>query len=138
MELRVDKEMKIKDIQKAFSNQYPFLKIEFFKKPHARNKLSPRTEMLNANIPVRDFAKFHYASRINIDGMRTIGEVEKDFWEMFSMSAQIFRKSGNLWIETSLTDGWPLDKQNREGEYFNEHSREFLRKKLDDEPADSE
>ena len=138
MELRVEKEMKIRDIQKAFSNQYPFLKIEFFKKPHAKNKLSPRAEMLSSNEPLRDFAKFRHSSQINIDGVRTIAQVEEDFWEMFGMSAQIFRKSGNIWIETSLTDGWPLEKQNREGEYFNSHIGESLDKKIDDERMDSD
>ncbi|MNF16790.1 hypothetical protein D3C80_2199700 [compost metagenome] len=41
--------------------------------------------------------------------------VEKDFWEKLGLSAQIFRKSGNLWIETSLTDDWTLARQNDEG-----------------------
>ncbi|MFI5151860.1 MAG: hypothetical protein ACHQET_00920 [Chitinophagales bacterium] len=138
MELRIEKEMKIKDIQKLFSKHYPYLKIEFFKKPHARNKLSPRAEMLDSNEAIQHFAKFRHPAKINIDGMRTIEQVERDFWELFGMPAQVFRKSGNTWIETSLTDGWALDKQNKEGEYFNTHIRGSLDKRMDDDGMDSD
>jgi hypothetical protein len=28
---------------------------------------------------------------------------------------QVFRKSGNVWLETSATDAWSLKQQNQEG-----------------------
>jgi len=41
--------------------------------------------------------------------------VEKDF-ESLGLFAEVFRKSGNVWIETSLTNDWTLQQQNLEGE----------------------
>ena len=45
----------------------------------------------------------------------TVSTLENELWKNFGLSAQVFRKSGNLWIETSLTDSWTLEQQNREG-----------------------
>jgi hypothetical protein len=36
-------------------------------------------------------------------------------WQEFGLCVQVFRKSGNHWIETSLTNSWTLEQQNREG-----------------------
>jgi hypothetical protein len=32
---------------------------------------------------------------------------------------KVLRRSNNLWIETSLTDSWTLEKQNTASKYFN-------------------
>jgi hypothetical protein len=29
---------------------------------------------------------------------------------------QVFRKSGKVWLETTVTDGWTLEEQNLQGE----------------------
>ena len=32
--------------------------------------------------------------------------------EKLKLSAQVFRKSGKIWLETTFTDSWTLKKQN--------------------------
>jgi hypothetical protein len=34
---------------------------------------------------------------------------------VYGLSVQVFRKSGNVWLETSATDNWTLRQQNNEG-----------------------
>ncbi len=46
---------------------------------------------------------------------QTVLEVEQFFKLHFNLNAQVFRKSGNNWLETTLTDSWTLKKQNQEG-----------------------
>jgi len=42
-------------------------------------------------------------------------DLEKMFKNRFNLSAQVFRKSGNLWLETTMTDNWTLLQQNNHG-----------------------
>lgn len=53
-----------------------------------------------------------------MSGDRTVLQLEKDIWEALGIAAQVYRRSGDLWIETSLTDDWTLNRQNKEGEAF--------------------
>ncbi len=138
MELRIDSDIKIRDIQKEFNAFYPFLKLEFFKNRHPENKPSPKAEKIDAGKSIQELTKFYESGRINIDSKRTVAEVENDFWETFGLSAQVFRKSGNIWIETSLTDNWTLDKQNKEAELLNAYHEKPLDQRLEDEQMDND
>ena len=40
---------------------------------------------------------------------------EKIFKDQFSLAVQVFRRSGNLWLETTMTDNWTLRQQNEHG-----------------------
>ena len=42
-------------------------------------------------------------------------ELEKIFKDQFGLAVQVFRKSGNLWLETTMTDNWTLQQQNNHG-----------------------
>ncbi len=119
LELGINQGMRLIDIQKEFNAYYPFLKLEFFRKPHPEKRLSPKAEKINPEERVKKISRIHDHHSINIESSRTVADVEQEFWDSFGLSAQVFRKSGNLWIETSLTDNWTLDKQNKIGESFN-------------------
>lgn len=117
-ELGIEKGMRLKDIQKGFNTAYPFLKLEFFKKPHSEKRLSPSSEKINPEEKIKKIPHHSGHHSIKIGSDRTVADLEQEFWKFFGLSAQVFRKSGNLWIETSLTDSWTLDKQNKIGESF--------------------
>ena len=44
-----------------------------------------------------------------------VSELEKQFNDKLQLSAQVFRKAGKSWLETTFTDSWSLRKQNLEG-----------------------
>ena len=48
------------------------------------------------------------------DGM-TVTDFENALMDQFGLSAQVFRRSGNLWLETTITDYWTLKQQNEHG-----------------------
>lgn len=119
MDLKIEKGNLIKDIQKEFNVAYPFLKIEFFKLPfHERKRKLQKNEKITRTEPVSKSEKFLKSGTIDIDNKRTAAELENDFWEIFGLSIKLFRKSGSLWIETTLTDNWSLEKQNEEGAFM--------------------
>ncbi len=45
----------------------------------------------------------------------TVGELEKKLQVEFGLQAQVSRKSGNCWLETTMTDNWTLKQQNDHG-----------------------
>ena len=52
---------------------------------------------------------------IEIEERMKVSELEKLFKDKFKLAVQVFRKSGNLWLETTMTDNWSLLQQNNHG-----------------------
>jgi hypothetical protein len=46
----------------------------------------------------------------------TVTEIEKSFNRFYGLNTQILRKSGNIWLGTTVTDNWTLEEQNKQGE----------------------
>lgn len=118
MNIIINAGTKVSEIKKQFSDVYPYLKIEFFKRPHAKNKLSSEMDRIVSDKPIALITKVSTDANIDISGKRTVLQVEQDFWKTFGLSVQVFRKAMNMWIETTLTDSWTLESQNSEGKMF--------------------
>ncbi len=115
MEMCIEKGTPIKEIQKGFSEIYPFLKIEVV------NKKQPVKLVADNALPEE-------AKHVDISSCRTVAQLEEDFKKLLNLPIQLFRRAGNLWIETSLTHDWTLDQQNREGELFSSLYSNFTQK----------
>jgi len=114
MKLHIKKSGTISDIQKEFAGHFPYLRIDFFRLPHADKKLSPKSEKLDKYTPVGQMVKWNDDRIIEINEKMTINRFES-LMEQLGMFVQVFRKSGRVWIETSYTDDWTLERQNEEG-----------------------
>jgi len=114
MDIIISNEKSIGEVQKEFREAFPFLKIEFFKKGKANHKSTG--EIISADTPFGMIRQDDSPGHINIDPQRTVGDVEMDFFDHQGLLAQIFRRSGKLWIATTLTDCWSLHRQNLAGE----------------------
>ncbi|MCX8080373.1 MAG: hypothetical protein N3F09_03955 [Bacteroidia bacterium] len=110
----------IADIQKEFETAFPYLKIEFFRKKHKSYEGSPKADLLDKNTPINKLTSRKGSIEIHED--LTVNEVEKIFEDAFGLHVQIFRKSGKSYLETSVTDGWTLKKQNEVGKEISELS----------------
>lgn len=110
--IKIDKPVKVSEIKKAFNNEFPFLKIEFFKKIH-----KPMQGSLKKDVITDDFTASSLSNdnAIIIKEDMLVSELENQFTEKLKLSAQVFRKSGRSWLETTFTDSWTLKKQNEEG-----------------------
>ncbi|HEX5152197.1 MAG TPA: hypothetical protein VFW07_12170 [Parafilimonas sp.] len=124
MKLFIEKESLAEDVKKIFTTCYPFLKIEFYKKQPAHTEVIQKKEIMPFNLPLIQFINGSNRTVIDIGRHITVEQLEDQFASLGLLS-EVFRKSGNVWIETSLTSGWTLQQQNTEGE---EISRHFVKK----------
>jgi hypothetical protein len=124
MKLEITNNRTVSDIQDDFTNQFPFLKLEFYKvekqvaSPPLKKHLPGST--LLGSVGVKG------DSSIDISDEMTVGELEKTFAEQFGLVAQVSRNSGGIWLETKMTNNWSLHKQNEYGkEISNPVNRDF-------------
>jgi hypothetical protein len=116
MHLAVKGERFISEVQKDFSLAYPFLKIEFFKNGHARKERYSFEKLIPHHLQVKDawFVNKN-EGELEFTNETTVLDLEKTLMDQFGLSVQVFRKSGNLWLETTITDNWTLKQQNDHG-----------------------
>lgn len=113
MLIEVRKNKTIADLQYEFSQFYPFLRLDFFKPTNGRmgsdlkQKLT-KTTLLNA-------AGNQNEGELEISDSMRVGQLEKTFQNSFGMAVQVSRKSGTIWLETTMTDNWTLLQQNEHG-----------------------
>ena len=115
MHLNISPNRLISDIQKEFNEAYPFLKIEFFKtKSFSRSDFMAH-QIIPSKQKIGDVQQAIKEGDIEVSEEMKVSELEKKFKDQFNLSAQVFRKSGNLWLETTMTDDWTLQQQNDHG-----------------------
>jgi hypothetical protein len=115
MHLHIAPNSLISDIQKEFNEVFPFLKIEFFKtKSFARSDFMAH-QIIPSHRRIGDGQLAITDGDIEVPAEMKVKELEKIFKDQFSLAMQVFRKSGNLWLETTMTDDWTLQQQNDHG-----------------------
>ena len=108
----------IKEIENIFSARYPFLKIEFER---------DGVRWLAAEAEDGDAAKWQHQaedildSEIGLADAMTVGELEERLRDLLGVPVVILRRSGNFWIETSMTRKWTLKEQNDHGKELSKH-----------------
>ena len=113
MTIEISKNKTIAEVQDNFSQLYPFLKLDFYKKSNGRlgsvvKQKLVKTVLLNNAGNGREGV-------MEIADSMTVGQLEKSFYDRFGMVVQVSRKSGTLWLETTMTDSWTLGQQNEHG-----------------------
>lgn len=116
MKITINDRRKIFAIQEDFNTMFPYLKLEFFSKPHKAGGASPKKLMKSNSKTLGECRTIHKKGTITITPKMTVSELEQNFADTFGLSTQVFRKSGKIWLETTVTDGWTLEEQNKQGE----------------------
>ena len=97
----------------------------FIIKNQSRSKISGK-EIIPHNKKIGNEQKTVADGEIVINEEMRVKELENMFQQKFAISAQVFRKSGNLWLETTMTDNWTLQQQNNHGrEISTETKRDY-------------
>ena|SRR5690606_8341614 len=115
MEIYISEEAIIADIQRAFQEAYPCLKLEFYQQPHEIGQASRIEQRIIPDTPIEDIRMMHTFGWIDISPQRTAADLEHDLRRRFGLSAQVLRRSGSLWLETTRTDHWTLAQLNEAG-----------------------
>lgn len=113
--MKITAEKKLSEIQEQFREKFPFLKIEFYAHRHQAGEGSRAEETLDPQLTIDEVRTIHTEGDLQIDGDMKVSTLEQKFYKDYGLNVQVFRMSGNLWMQTSATDDWTLDKQNRKG-----------------------
>jgi hypothetical protein len=116
--LMINDTQKLKEIKDAFNANYPHLKIEFFSEEHKTGEASSRKAMYEDSLTLKEIRKNHTAGELSIDGHQKTSTFENNFHNHFGVTVQVFRRSGNLWLQTTTTDEWSLAHQEKTGQEF--------------------
>lgn len=119
--LMINNRSTIDSLKGDFNEVYPFLKIEFFKQATIKGKGNSKKNMYPHNEKINSIRRNPSTGKISLSGNLTVNELENIFENKLGLHAQVFRKSGNVWLETTSTDDWTLEQQNEEGKSLAEH-----------------
>lgn len=115
----------LKETQKEFNAKFPFLQIKFYAEKHKSGETSPVQQKLNDDLTIGEVRTIHSEGELSINANQKISTLENNFLEQFGLNVQVFRKSGNLWLQTSKTDHWTLGEANTKGEHSEAAYREM-------------
>lgn len=113
MLIEVKSDMMVKDLKKQFHVYYPNLKIEFFNQASSEDGRNSKDQMLDNEALLNAYTG-NQSGTVEFSGDTSVRQFETLFSETFGLNVQVFRKSGNVYLETSNTDDWTLDMEHKE------------------------
>jgi len=115
MTIEISRNRTVADIQQDFSSVFPYLRLEFLQPyiPLKQDGLPAR--FANAAIHIGDLHKNITECFVDLPASLTVNELEQTFTTQLGLKVRVLRKSGNIWMETSLTNNLTLQQQNEHG-----------------------
>lgn len=115
MHININDRTTIGEIEKAFTDFYPYLEIHFYKRPHFSYERSPEKERIASQIPVAAIKKTHTDGILEILPDSKVILVEKELFDRFGLTAQILRKEKEMMIQTTGEDDFTIKELNLYG-----------------------
>lgn len=122
MDIILTADQTLEQIAQEFHQHFPGLRLEFFAHPHANGVLSADEDRLPLHLRASEAGYCPPTARLHISGNEKVAMLEKYFQETFGLGVQVLRRSGNLWLQTGVTDEWTLRKQDQEGRFDSSES----------------
>lgn len=115
MIIEINDSKTIGDIQDKFSTFFPFLKIEFYERPHHWHEGSESKTAFPRDKKLGEIRKNHPHGALEIHSWYRTGDLEQAFHKKFILNVQVLRLHGNHWVQTAGTDKLTLKEQNEIG-----------------------
>jgi hypothetical protein len=119
MLIELNEHTTVADIQHQFSTTFPFLKLVFFL-PGQNGVPARKRKYALGDMLLNDISRMKVSGTIDIDAAVTVAALEKILANRHGLPVQVYRRSGNMWIETNITDKWTLAHQNEQGRQLSE------------------
>jgi hypothetical protein len=113
--MHITSQSTIKDVKEEFSQMFPYLKIEFFRKGYRAKQANQKDYIIPGNIIIGSIYNHRGERYLDIKSSMTVRELEIECEKLFGICIQVYRRSGNLWLETSMTENWTIGQQNKNG-----------------------
>lgn len=127
MKLTIAPDQTIARIQEDFQSAFPYLKLAFFSKPHKAFKSSHAKFLItDPHKKLGDLLKPDLSGVVGVFPEMHVWQLEQLLEKEFGLHVQVFRKSGNTWLETSVTDHLTLEEQNAKGKAAEHIQFEFV------------
>ncbi len=111
-ELTLSDDLKISEIQEQFNGIFSQLKLEFFSKAHEDGEGSHKNDMISPELTLGSVRNNHTEGSLKVAPDMSVSSLEEAFETNYGLHVQVFRKSGDVWLETTVTDSWTLEEQN--------------------------
>lgn len=116
-QFHIENTVEIAELQTIFRRQFTNLNLRFFWPQKDPDRIFTKNNLVvDGSIKVSELSLNYTPGMLRIDaGMKT-GEFEKMLLERFGVYAQVMRRSGSSWLETSHSDELTLWEQNTKAE----------------------
>ncbi|MDI1234378.1 MAG: hypothetical protein PSX81_08855 [bacterium] len=114
-QLVIDPQKKLFLLQEEFNQLFPYLKIDFISIINKPNGMFQHL-IKRYNHTLNEFRSLQSDTIISILPTMSVLEFDSQMRQNFGLGILVYRKSGKLWLETTLTDDWTLEEQNWQGE----------------------
>lgn len=108
----------LKQLKEEFQEKFPHLNINFYKKAHEASEGNTNEQMLDENLTIANVRTTQNEGEMSIDGHLKTSTFEQLLKEKYGINAQVFRKAGELWLQTTITDHWTLAEQERAAQEY--------------------
>lgn len=116
--MKVDKNISVEDLKNSFIKLYPYLSLRVYKKLHDHYEGSPASEEVGGEVLLSVLNSELESGEVVISDSLSVDRLETIFRKEFGISVQVFRKSGDQWLQTTSTDKWTLERQNKKAEEY--------------------
>lgn len=115
MKLEIKKSKSIQQLKQEFQSFFSNLKIEFYQSSHQKGEGSEKDDLLSESISLENASSELKEGTLSILVATTAAELEQSFARDFGLNVQVFRKSGEVWLQTIAVDSMTLVELNEKG-----------------------
>jgi len=112
MHMEIHDKTILSDIQKTFSDFYPYLSIQFYRDHHPKYEASPNDKLIDPQKTIGEVRKTHVSALIEIQPHYHVVDVEREFMERLGLSVQVMKKEKDQWEQTTGLDNLSLKDLN--------------------------
>lgn len=116
MEILINDTCTLSEIGALFSAHFPYLKLQFYGfEPDKEKVFRKENRLTDLSKTLKEVRHNHLPGSIGINGHQKVSTLEHNFSKQYGLNVQVFRKSGETWLQTITTDDWTLAEQNKMG-----------------------
>jgi hypothetical protein len=115
MILHIDGKRTLKELQDDFAAAFPYLRLEFFARPHRRMMRSSVRRKLNPFLQVATVRSHQRNGALTVEGNMTVQELEQLLQQQYDLCAQVYHFAKGDWLMTDAADVATLDELNEQG-----------------------
>jgi len=126
MKIIITKEVTLGDVRDVFAAEFPLLSLRFFETAvnYVSGKPMEGRRIIDMNKTFGEFNPEIKNISIELATETRVKDLEKSFHEKTDVYAQVYRKSGNIWLQTTATDFMTLEEVEKLSEMMEEKVEE--------------